>query len=90
MKGRSLFVLGEGGSHFLELNGDLWVLLLKYFKHHELKYAFKEGDRSLAYLDNLYLNGQYIFKDSGYKKHMAFLDHEKQADGGNDPNSATV
>lgn len=78
MQGKSLFVFGEGGSHFLGLNGDLWMLALKYFNNGgRLKHAFVEGDRSLAYLDNLYLDGRYTFHDTAYKDHMAFLDKEK-------------
>lgn len=80
MAGKSLFVLGEGGSHYLELNGELLVLLQEYFMQHGLKYVFKEGDRSLAYLDNLYRNGRYTFKDSSYKRHIAFLEHERPGD----------
>lgn len=78
MRDRSLFVFGEGGSHFLDLNGDAWLMLLKYFNATgRLKYTFIEGDRSLSYLDNLYLDGRYSFTDTGYKEHTAFLDKER-------------
>lgn len=78
MQGKSLFVFGEGGSHFLHLNGDLWLMLLNHFNATgKLKYTFIEGDRSLTYLDNLYLNGQYTFRDTDYKAHVVFMEKEK-------------
>ena len=76
MLGKNLFVFGEGGSHGLELNNQLRVYLLNQFSFLNLKYFFIEYGRSIAYLNNQYLqnitdNADSIFKtDSSYKMQM--------------------
>jgi hypothetical protein len=55
MKNKLLFVLGEGGSHQLTLYNRLRVYLLFQFTKLNLKYFFVEYGRSMAYLNNAFL-----------------------------------
>jgi len=49
MRGKTLFVFGEGGSHSLELNNEMRVYLLQEFSGMNLKYFFIEYGRTTAF-----------------------------------------
>lgn len=57
MRGKTLFVFGEGGSHSLELNNQMRVYLLQEFSGMNLKYFFIEYGRTTAFNYNQDLRG---------------------------------
>ena len=77
MKGKNLFVLGEGGSHRLSLYPRLKPMLLDQLARQNLKYYFIEFGRSTAFFMNKYINGEYTECQQGYRDHCAILDHER-------------
>ncbi|MDR3679078.1 MAG: hypothetical protein P4L41_03860 [Flavipsychrobacter sp.] len=66
IKGKKLFVFGEGCSHFLYLNGDLLVLSAKFLSRRGLKYYFVEGARGWAIEDNYFMQHPEIDADTYY------------------------
>ena len=68
MKNKTLFVLGEGGSHNLDLYNKLRVYLITPFTHLNLKYFFIEYGRSFAEISNNYLKSNIDYSDSIYRK----------------------
>ena len=78
MRGKILFVFGEGGSHSLELNNQMRVYLLRAFSGMNLKYFFIESGRSNAFGHNQYLQSQDEAADSLYKADTAFRNQMRQ------------
>ncbi len=77
MKGKNLFVLGEGGSHGLELYAPLKSAVLDQLATQNLKYFFIELGRSTAYILNNYLDKQTDSCTSAFTKYCRIMDHEK-------------
>ena len=78
MQNKILFVLGEGGSHELELNNQMRVYLLHVFSGMHLKYFFIESGRTTAFNHNRYLQSPDEGADSIYKKDTAFRNQMRQ------------
>lgn len=78
MKEKKIFILGEGGSHYLNLNNRLRILLIRHFSRHNLKSFLMESGRSNAYLFNEYLkdpldSGQNITWDSLFMNQLSVI-----------------
>lgn len=78
MRGKTLFVFGEGGSHSLELNNQMRVYLLREFSGMNLKYFFIESGRTNAFGHNQYLQSPDEAADSIYRTDTAFRDQMRQ------------
>jgi hypothetical protein len=72
MKNKVLFVLGEGGSHDLELYYSLRPYLLSEFSKLNLKYFFIEGSRSRAFTNNEYLQNPADYSDSIFQNEPSY------------------
>jgi|GEM_PF-2882433 len=69
INGKQLLIMGEGGSHSLNLNGDMMILLLRYAGSKNLKYFFVEGSRASAIRDNDFFNTPGINAQAFYKQY---------------------
>lgn len=78
MQGKNLLVLGEGGSHFLYLNGDLWLALAEQLCKHKLKYCFDEGSRGWSFFDNYYMSHPDEVDSLASIRSKFLLSHERQ------------
>lgn len=69
MSGKKLLIMGEGGSHSLHLNGDIFMLVLKYAASHNLKYSFAEASRASAIRDQAFFETPGIDAKTFYKQY---------------------
>ena len=77
MKGRNLLVLGEGGSHGLELYTPLKSAILDQLATQNLKYFFIELGRSTASLLNAYLHNTAPDCGSAFTNYCTIMDRGK-------------
>ncbi len=77
MKGKNLLVLGEGGSHGLELYVPLKSAILDQLATQNLKYFFIELGRSTAFILDKYLHNETTSCNSAFTKYCKIMDHEK-------------
>ncbi len=77
MKGKSLFVLGEGGSHNLELYTPLKEVIIDQLVSEHLKYYFIELGRSTAFDLDKYLHDQTPACNSAFANYCEIMEHEK-------------
>ena len=77
MKGKNLFVLGEGGSHELELYNTLKPAILDQLVNQNLKYFFIELGRSTALLLDEYLHNATPGCESAFTNGCEIMEHER-------------
>lgn len=58
MKGKKLFIFGEGFSHNLNANGFVENMFIRHFSSRNLRYVFGEQSRSWIIIDNLFFRGK--------------------------------
>ncbi len=78
MKHKRLFVLGEGGSHQLTLYNRMRPYLLQQFPGLNLKYFFVEYGRSLAHLNNTYIQNKTDSFENGTFTKTSYMIEMKQ------------
>ncbi len=77
MKGKNLFVLGEGGSHGLQLYNSLKPAIINQLTTQHLKTFFIELGRSTAFVLDKYLHNGSAACNCAFPKYCTIMDREK-------------